>query len=105
VNAGDAGHREHAREAFLRRGRIQGRAIEKKLVSGHCQQHAGFVVRAEGDAQFSPRGVVLLHCARMAEVVHPRELEQNVQAAHERASCCLACIVVGHVPRGVIPPC
>ena len=88
VNARDARRGKHSREAFLRRRGFEGRAVEQQLIARNGQQQARFVVRAESGAQFRPGGFVLLGRARMAEVIHPRELQQNIQAAHEGASSC-----------------
>ena len=70
---------------FSAAARFERRAVEQELVAGNGKEHAGFIfgAGAESGAEFGPGGLVLFFRARMAEVIHSRELEQDVEAADE----------------------
>ncbi len=106
VNAGDAGGGKHARETFFGGSGFEGRAVEQELVAGNGEEHAGFIfgAGAESGAEFGPGGLVLFFCARMAEVIHSRELEQDVEAANEGASRSGSNVRVRHVYVGLAKP-
>jgi hypothetical protein len=54
MNAGDAGGRQHAREAFFGSRGFERRAVEEELVTGNGEEHAGFIfgAGAESGAKF-----------------------------------------------------
>ncbi len=105
VDAGDARRGKHPRKIFLGLRRFQSRPIQQQLIARDRQQHACFIVRAgaERRAQFRPRRFILLRRARMSEIIHSRELEQDVQAAYERARSSRACGLVHQDRVGLKP--
>jgi len=58
-----------------------------KLVAVRSQQQASAALSVEHGAQFIPRNFKLCGGARVAELIQPRELQQNIQAADEGARC------------------
>jgi len=103
VNAGDAGGRKHARETLFGGGRFEGHTIKEKLVAGDRKQQSGLIV-AESGAQFAPGGFILFGRTRMSEVIHPGELEQDVQAADKGASSRCSCVGIHSHRLGQMPP-
>ncbi len=103
VNAGDPSRGKHAREAFFGGGGFERRSVEKELVTGNREEHAGFIfgAGAESGAQFGPGSLVLFFGARMAEVIHARELEQDVEAADKGAGRSGPDVGVRHVYVGL----
>jgi hypothetical protein len=71
------------------------------MVSRNSQQQAGFIIGAKSCMQLAPRSLVLFGRPRMAKVIHPGELKQNVQAANESASGRWACLGVVYHDVGV----
>jgi hypothetical protein len=105
VDAGNSCRGKHPRKTFLGLRRLEGRAIKQELIAGYRQQHARFAVgaRAQRGAQLSPRGFILLRGPRMTEVIHSRELEQDVEAADEAARRSGACVVTHQDRVGLKP--
>lgn len=85
MDAGDPGAGEHPSEAFFRGCGIQWSPVEQKLVAGNSDQQAGVVVGTDCRPQLTPGGLVLASGARVAKIIHPRKLQQNVEAAHKSA--------------------
>jgi len=84
VNAGDPRRSQKLREASFSRRRTQRHAIQQDLRSRSAQQHTAAAAVIQRPAQFFPRGFELLRRLRVAELVQPRELQKNVQAADKR---------------------
>ena len=85
MNAGDTRSNEQLCKATLRSRCAQWNAIEQNLVAGCTKEQARVAAFIKRKAQFLPRRFKLTHGAHMAEFVQPRKLEQDVQAAYERA--------------------
>src|SRR2546426_200064 len=81
VNAGDPRRSQKLREASFSRRRTQRHAIQQDLRSRSAQQHTAAAAVIQRPAQFFPRSFELLRRLRVAELVQPRELQKNVQAA------------------------
>jgi hypothetical protein len=91
----DSRRRQHSSEAFFHCRRFQRRSVQQQLIAGNSEQQASVAIRAQRRTQFRPGSLVLFSRPRMAKVVHARELEQDVQAAHKCASGCGPSVGVG----------
>jgi hypothetical protein len=93
VNAGNSGGGQQLRETALARGCSERHAIEQNLIPRRTQQQSTAAALVQRGAQFLPGGIELIGCPHMPKLVQPRELEQNIQAAHKcsgRRSCIAA---------------
>src|SRR2546425_1017373 len=84
VNASDPRRSQKLREASFSRRRTQRHTIQQDLRSRSAQQHTAAAAVIQRPAQFFPRGFELLRRLHVAELVQPRELQKNVQAADKR---------------------
>jgi hypothetical protein len=93
MDAGDSSAREHAGEALLRSRGVKRGTIEKQPITRRRQEQTSLVVRTNRGAQFAPGSFILLGGARMPEIVHSGELQQNIEAAYEGAGGCRSSVV------------
>jgi hypothetical protein len=101
VDARKASGREHSGEALFRCRRFQRRAVEEELIPGNGQKQSSIAIGAKRSFQFTPSGPVLLCCSWVAKIIHPRELEQDIEAAHKCASRQEFCVwIVAHIYSG-----
>ncbi|PYT89047.1 MAG: hypothetical protein DMG36_23105 [Acidobacteria bacterium] len=71
------------RETPFSRRRSHRHAVEQNLISRSAQQHAASAAILKRLAQLPPRRFKLRRGLRMAKLIEPRKLQQNVQAADE----------------------
>ena len=86
VDAGDTGTGQELRKALLSCGRSHRHAVEQDLVPGRAQQHAAPAAVLERLPQFLPSRVKLRGGLRVAKLIQPGKLQENVQTADKRAS-------------------
>jgi hypothetical protein len=85
MNTRNAGSGEQEGETALTSRRTERYAIQKDLRSRCSQQQASVPAFIERRPQLFPGGFKLCHRAHMAEFIQPCKLQQNIQAANERA--------------------
>ncbi|MFY9691133.1 MAG: hypothetical protein WA369_14495 [Candidatus Acidiferrales bacterium] len=93
VDAGDSSTRKHAGETLLGSGRIKRGTIKQKPITRSRQKQSRLIVGANRGAQFAPGSFILFGGARMPEIVHSGELQQNVQATYKGAGGCSSSVV------------
>jgi hypothetical protein len=86
-DAGDPRAGYEPSEALLRCRGFQRHAVQVELVAVRSEQQAASALSLQDGAQFIPCDFELRRRARMAELIQPRELQQNIQAADEGARC------------------
>jgi hypothetical protein len=85
VDAGDSRSREKLSKTALRGGSAQRDAVKQDLRARGTQEKTTLAALVESRTQFFPRSLKLRSRAHVAEFVQPRELQKNIQAAHELA--------------------
>src|SRR5260370_41435879 len=101
MNAGDAGGRKQMGKAAFPGCRTERNSVDQKLVARSTEEHAAVAVFRQCAAEFAPSGLKLRGRAGVAELIQPREFQQDVETAHEGARG--LCLGVGaHLPRSGI---
>jgi hypothetical protein len=78
-------------EAFFSRRRSHRNAIEQNLVPRSAQKHAAPAAVLQRLPQLLPRRLKLRRGLGVAELVQPRKLQQNIQAANKRPRAAALC--------------
>src|SRR5258708_14814906 len=77
------GRRKQLCETALRACCAQRNPIQQDLHARRAEQQSRFAALIQRRAQFFPGGLKLRSSAHVAKFVQPRELQQDVQTAHE----------------------
>ena len=100
-DAGDSRAGNQPRKTLFRRRGFQRYAVQVELVAVRSQQQASSTLSVQHGTQFVPRNFKLRRGARVAELIQPRELQQNIQAA-DKGPRCGGFSVRGHAPLAIL---
>ena len=84
VQAGQSGGGQQCRKAFFGLAGFQRNSIEQQFVVGNTKQETSIATAGQRRLQFIPRGLELRLGTFVFVAIHPRVLDEDVQAVNER---------------------